>query len=68
MNAARNVLELEQRGVTALDHDRCRADLGQALHLEGQGSIGERGREVLEGLSLDRGHHGLTVCHGVVTS
>jgi alkanesulfonate monooxygenase SsuD/methylene tetrahydromethanopterin reductase-like flavin-dependent oxidoreductase (luciferase family) len=39
----RNVLEGEQRRVTPLDHDRCSRGLAQALHLEGQGSVGERG-------------------------
>jgi len=49
----RNVFELEQGGVPPLDHDRSPSDLAQPLHLEGHGSVGDRGHEVLEGLPLD---------------
>jgi hypothetical protein len=36
------------------------------LHLEDHGAVGERGREVLEGLPLDDGDRSLGEPHGVV--
>ncbi len=52
-----DVFQLEQRRVSRLDDKGGERDLGESLQLEGEGSVGERGREVVEALALDRREH-----------
>jgi hypothetical protein len=42
-----DVLQLEQTGVAALHHHGGQGELGQALHLEGERPVRERGGQVL---------------------
>jgi hypothetical protein len=50
-----DVLELVESGVSGFDDDCGEWQFGESLHLEGECPVGERGREVVEALALDRG-------------
>jgi hypothetical protein len=60
------VLESERRRVPPLDDDRRRRDLGEALHLEREGAVRQRCREVLQRLALDARDRVALSEHGVV--
>src|SRR5712691_1324011 len=57
-----DVLQLVESRVSALDDDGGEGKLGESLQLESERSVGERGGEVVEALSLDGGKHGPVAC------
>ncbi len=52
-----DAFQLVEGQVSGLDNDSGKRELGQALQLEGERSVGERGGEVVEAFALDRGEH-----------
>jgi hypothetical protein len=50
-----DVIELVKGGISGLDDDRGERQRGESLQLEGECSVGERGRKVVEAFPLDRG-------------
>src|SRR6266545_6962118 len=50
-----DVLQLVEGRVSGLDDEGGERELGESLQLEADRSVGERGREVVEALALDRG-------------
>jgi hypothetical protein len=62
-----DVFQLEQGAVAGLDDHGREGELGEPLQLEGEGSVGEGGGEVVEALSFDRGDEGFVgYVHGIV--
>ena len=58
----------KQIGVVTLHHNRRSGDFGEALHLESQTAVRERGSQVLQRLPFDYRHHSIVDDGGVVTS
>lgn len=63
----RDVLELEDSRVAALDDDGGKRQLRETLDLEGECAVGKARAEVFEGLALYRREQGATRSHRVVT-